>query len=61
MKPRHRRQRVQQYLLHSRIALPQWRQLPESCRTQLVALLMELLEQHAKMPAVTEARGGSDE
>jgi hypothetical protein len=61
MKTRRRRHQDQEDLLRSRVPLPRWRELPQSCRTQLVALLMELLDQHAKTAAVTEARGGSDE
>ena len=61
MKPPRRRKQVQQDLRYSRIAIPQWRDLPESCRTQLLTLLTELLGRHARMHAATEARGGSDE
>ncbi len=51
MKLPHRRKQVQQDLRYARIVIPQWRDLPESCRTQLVALLMGLLGQHARMRA----------
>ena len=60
MKENRRRQQVQQDLLRPRISLPQWHSagiMPH----ELVALLMKLLEQHAKTSAVPEARGGSDE
>jgi len=61
MNKRHRRRQVQLQLLHSRIPLSVWNSIPASCRGEIVALLAELLRQHAKPKADAVAHGGSDE
>jgi hypothetical protein len=61
MKKRRRREQAQLNLLQSRINLPEWNSLPESCRDEVVALLAEILRQHARPKAEAAARGGSDE
>jgi hypothetical protein len=63
MNKRRRRQQAQLHLPHSRIHLPAWNSLPESCRDEVVALLAKflILRRHAKPKAGAGARGGSDE
>jgi hypothetical protein len=61
MNKRRRRQQAQLNLLQSQIRLPGWNSLPEVCRDEVVALLGELLRQHAKTNARGAAHGGHDE
>jgi hypothetical protein len=61
MTKRCRRQQVELDLLHSHINLPAWKSLPESCRDEVVALIVELLRQHAKPRAGAPKPGGRDE
>jgi hypothetical protein len=61
MSKRRRRQAVQLTLLHARPCLPAWSALPERCRQEVVALLVELLKQYAPTSAATVGSGDDDE
>jgi len=61
MNKRRRRHAVQLNLLHSRPCLPAWSSLPETCRQEVIALLVELLKQHAPTRAAVVASGDDDE
>ena len=52
---------VQLNLLHARPCLPAWSTLPERCRQEVVALLVELLKQHAPTGAAAGGSGDDDE
>jgi hypothetical protein len=61
MSKRRRRQAFQLNLLHARPCLPAWSTLPERCRQEAVALLVELLKQQAPTSATTAGSGDDDE
>ena len=61
MRKQRRPQTVQFNLLHRRPRVPAWSSLPEACREDVVALLVDLLKQHAPTGATKAGNGDDDE
>lgn len=61
MKKRHRPRVVQMNLLQPRPCLPAWSSLPETCRTEAGALLVQIFEQHMRADVSDAAKGVDDE
>ncbi len=61
MRKQRRPQAVQLNLLHRRPRVPAWSSLPEACREEVVAVLVDLLKQHAPTGATKVGNGDDDE
>jgi hypothetical protein len=61
MKTRRPHPPVQLNLLHARPSLPVWSRLPPRCRDEVVALLVELLQQAAQHRATAVGTGRAHE